>query len=275
MFTTVQKGRLAVLGGLIPLDGRVSWVPAGATGLQPSNCYLLSENNSHLLVDSGLAVHSQEILEDLGSLLGAEGKLSIFFTRSEMDCVSNLEQIAGHFDIVGLHTGGAINPFDAFDDVSRFALRGRRHQIDKERGVEGDSVARSPEINIMGSRSLIIESPLLRLLPTFWGWDAETGTIFTSDTFTHGVMANPGDSRIIDSLADDSTTAEQVAAHLYAKYEWIPRANCEPLRAWLSEKFDDFEPEVIAPSRGCVIRGRALVRRHLDYMLAALTPSQA
>lgn len=275
MFTTVQKDQLAVLGGLIPLDGRVSWVPKGATGFQPSNCYLLSEQGSHLLVDSGLAVHAQQIMDDLGLLLGEDGKLSIFFTRSEMDCVSNLEQIAGRFDIVGLHTGGAINPFDAFDDVSRFALRGRRHQIDKERSATGDSVARSPEINVAGSRSLIIESPLLRLLPTFWGWDAETGTIFTSDTFTHGVMDNPGGSRIIDSLAEDTTTAEQVAAHLYAKYEWIPRANCEPLREWLSGKFDVLQPEVIAPTRGCVIRGRAAVRQHLDYMLAALTPTQA
>lgn len=275
MFTTLQKDRLAVLGGLIPLDGRVSWVPKGTTGFQPSNCYLLSEDGSHLLVDSGLAVHAHEIMDDLGSLLGDEGKLSIFFTRSEMDCVSNLEQIAGRFDIVGLYTGGAINPFDAFNDVSRLALRGRRHQIDKVRSTAGDSVARSPEITIAGSRSLVIESPLLRLLPTFWGWDAETGTIFTSDTFTHGVIDNPNGSRVIDSLADDTTTAEQVAAHLYAKYEWIPRANCEPLRAWLSEKFEALTPEIIAPSRGCVIRGRAAVRQHLDYMLTALTPTQA
>jgi len=275
MFTTLQNDRLAVLGGLIPLDGRVSWVPPGSTGFQPSNCYLLTEDDSHLLVDSGLSVHSEEIMGDLGTLLGEAGALSMFFTRSEMDCVSNLEPIAGRFDIVGLHTGGAINPFDAFDDVSRFALRGRRHQIDKERSTTGDSVARSPEINISGDRSIVIESPLLRLLPTFWGWDAATGTVFTSDTFTHGVMDNPDESRVIDSLADDPTTAEQVAAHLYAKYEWIPRANCEPLREWLSAKFEELEPEVIAPSRGRVIRGRAVVRKHLDYMLSALTPTQA
>ncbi len=274
MFTKVHEDKVIALGGTIPLDGRVSWVPAGATGFQPSNCYLLSEGSGRLLVDTGLAVHSQEILDDLVELLDDDGRLSMFFTRSEMDCVSNLEPIAGKFDIERLFTGGAINPFDAFDDLSRLALRGRRQQID-QKGEGGDSMARTPEIEVSPGRHLTIESPLLRLLPTFWGWDANTGTIFTSDTFTHGTMASPDGSRIIDSLAQDTTTAKQVAEHLYAKYEWIPRATCEPLREWLSDKFETLAPETIAPSRGCVIRGRELVRRHLDFMLAALTPEKA
>ncbi|MFD1211856.1 hypothetical protein ACFQ36_07360 [Arthrobacter sp. GCM10027362] len=266
---------MVVLGGLIPLDDRVSWVPAGSAGFQPSNCYLLTEGQSRLLVDSGLAVHSQEILADLAGLIGEGGSVSMFFTRSEMDCVSNLEPIARRFDIERLFTGGVINPFDAFDDLSRMALRGRRHQIDEKRTGEGDSLARAAQIEVAPGRVLEIESPLLRLLPTFWGWDEETGTLFTSDTFTHGVMDRPDSPRIIDSTIQDTTTAEQVAGHLYAKYEWIPRSTCEPLREWLSEKFAALDPEIIAPSRGCVLRGRDVVRRHLDFMLTALTPQRA
>lgn len=275
MFTTLHDEKLLVLGGLIPLDELVSWVPAGSTGYQPSNAYLLSEGTEHLMVDSGLAVHSQEILGDLAELLEDDGQVSIFFTRSEMDCVSNLEPIAGRFDIQRLFTGGAINPFDAFDDLSRMALRGRRHQIDETRTSEGDSVARAAQIEVAPGRVLEIESPLLRLLPTFWGWDAATGAIFTSDTFTHGTIRSPGESRVIDSLTDDPTTAEQVAGHLYAKYEWIPRANCGPLREWLADKFETLSPEIIAPSRGSVIQGRDVVRRHLNFMLAALSPQRA
>ncbi|WP_427017535.1 hypothetical protein ACQCSX_02655 [Pseudarthrobacter sp. P1] len=274
MFTTLYEDKVVALGGTYALDGRVSWVPAGAIGYQPSNCYLLLEGSERLLVDSGLAVHSQEIMDDLVELLEEDGRLSMFFTRSEMDCVSNLEPIAGKFDIERLFTGGAINPFDAFDDLSRLALRGRRHQID-QKGEGGDSMSRTPEIEVAPGRLLTVESPLLRLLPTFWGWDASTGTIFTSDTFTHGTMDNPDGPRVIDSLATDTTTAEQVAQHLYAKYEWIPRATTEPLREWLADKFETLAPETIAPSRGCVIQGRAVVRRHLDYMLSALAQQQA
>ncbi|MEZ2388060.1 hypothetical protein AB6813_00690 [bacterium RCC_150] len=272
MFTSLYVDKLAVLGGVIPLDGRVSWVPQGETGFQPSNAYLLREGASNLLVDSGLAVHSEQILDDLAGLVGEGGGVSIFFTRSEMDCVSNLEPIAGRFDIERLFTGGVINPFDAFDDVSRLALRGRRHQIDAQRTAEGDSMARTAEIEIAPGRVLEVESPLLRLLPTFWGWDNETGTLFTSDTFTHGVMDRPDGQRIIDSTVEDTTTVEQVAGHLYAKYEWIPRSTCGPLREWLQEKFDTLDPEIIAPSRGCVLKGRDVVRRHLDFMLDSLNP---
>lgn len=272
MFTTLYADKLAVLGGSIPLDDRVSWVPDGATGFQPSNAYLLTEGSSTLLVDSGLAVHSEQILEDLAAVIGEGGELSIFFTRSEMDCVSNLEPIAGRFDIERLFTGGVINPFDAFDDLSRMALRGRRHQIDAQRTEEGDSLARAAEIEVAPGRVLEVESPLLRLLPTFWGWDEGTGTLFTSDTFTHGVMSRQDGSRVIDSTVDDTTTKEQVAGHLYAKYEWIPRSTSEPLAEWLRDKFDTLDPEIIAPSRGCVLKGRDVVRRHLDFMLDALTP---
>ena len=272
MFTILKSDKLVVLGGLIPLDGRVSWVPAGARGFQPSNCYLLSEGDSHLLVDSGVALHSEEILDDLAGLIGDGGPLSVFFTRAEMDCVSNLEPIARRFDIQRLYTGGVINPFDAFEDM---ALRGRRHQIDAMRSGEGDSLARAASIDIGPGRVLEIENPLLRLLMTFWGWDAETGTLFTSDTFTHGVMERPDSPRVIDSAVEDTTTPEQVAGHLFAKYEWLPRATCEPIREWLAATFAELDPETVAPSRGCVLRGRDVVRRHLDFMLTALTPQHA
>jgi flavorubredoxin len=275
MFTKLKNDKLVVLGGLIPLDGRVSWVPTGSTGFQPSNCYVLSEDRSHLLVDSGVAFHADQILDDLAALIGEGGDLSVFFTRAEMDCVSNLEPIARRFNIQHLYTGGVINPFDAFEDLNLMALRGRRHQIDAMRSGEGDSLARAASIDIGSGRVLEIESPLLRLLMTFWGWDAATGTLFTSDTFTHGVMQRADDPRVIDSTVDDTTTAEQVAGHLFAKYEWLPRATCEPLREWLAAKFDELDPEIVAPSRGRVLRGRDVVRRHLDFMLTALTPQYA
>ncbi|GAA2921661.1 hypothetical protein GCM10017596_27850 [Microbacterium keratanolyticum] len=275
MFNKVHDGGLTVLGGAYELSDNVSWVPRGSTGYQASNCYLLSEGDAHLLIDSGMAVHGTTVLDDLATLIGEGGGVSMFFTRPEMDCVSNLEPIARRFDILRLFTGGVINPFDAFDDVSRIALRGRRQQIDGTRTVEGDALERAMSIEVAPGRILDVQSPLLRLLPTFWGWDARTGTLFTSDTFTHGVLATPESYRFIDDTVEDDTTVEQVAAHLFAKYEWLPRATKYPLRDWLASTFEGYEPEAIAPSRGSVIRGRDAVRRHLDLMLAALADDAA
>lgn len=269
--TMLTTPDVAILGGVYPLDDRVSWVPAGSTGFQPANCYLLGEGVHRLLVDSGLAIHEHEVLSSLKELLG-DAELSIFFTRGEMDCVSNLQAIATTFPLRRLYTGGVTNPFDAFDDIHRLALRSRRQQID-QKGEGGDSMARTPEIEISPGRVLEIESPLLRLLPTFWGWDAASGTIFTSDTFTHGVMDSADDPVVIDDLATDNTTPEQVRAHLFAKYEWLARASTRPLRDWVAEKFETLQPEMIAPSRGRVIRGRDVVKRHVDYVLAALAPT--
>ncbi|WP_345183414.1 hypothetical protein [Microbacterium panaciterrae] len=222
-----------------------------------------------------MAVHRDLVLDGLAERIGEGGEVSVFFTRPEMDCVSNLESIAHRFDILRLFTGGVINPFDAFDDVSRFALRGRRQQIDGTRTVEGDALERSMSIEVAPGRVLDVQSPLLRLLPTFWGWDAKTGALFTSDTFTHGVMDRPDGYRFIDDANEGDYTAEHVAAHLFAKYEWLPRATKRPLRDWLAETFDRLDPEVIAPSRGSVIRGRLTVRRHLELMLAALSDDVA
>lgn len=266
--TPIADG-LHVLGGLIPLDGRVSWVPAAARGWQPSNCYLLREETGALLVDSGMAVDEELVLDQLTALLGDGGETAVFFTRGEMDCVSNLGPIAQRFEITGLYTGGATNPFDAFDDVNAMRFRDRRRQIDR-RNEQGDAVARSPLVNVAPGRDLAIESPLLRLLPTFWGWDSKSGTLFTSDTFTHATVQDPGASRIVDSATADDATVASVQGHLFAKYEWLARANTTTLREWLSEKFAELAPETIAPTRGCVLRGRDVVDRHLRLMLDAL-----
>ncbi|WP_248763325.1 hypothetical protein [Pseudarthrobacter sp. SSS035] len=271
MFIIDETAMTVALGGIYQLDDRVSWVPAGSTGYQPANCYLLGEGEHRLLVDSGLAIHEQEVIGALTRLLGS-AELSIFFTRGEMDCVSNLQSIATSFPLRRLYTGGVTNPFDAFDDIHRMALRSRRQQID-QKGEGGDSMARTPEIEILPGRVLEIESPLLRLLPTFWGWDAASGTIFTSDTFTHGVMDAATDPVVIDDLSTDNTTPAQVRAHLLAKYEWIERASTRQLRDWIADKFDTLQPETIAPSRGRMLRGRDVVKQHVEYLLDALAPA--
>lgn len=259
------------LGGVHKVDERVSWVPPGTDAYQPANCYLLGKGEHALLVDSGMAIHREEVVSTLSELLG-DAELSIFFTRGEMDAISNLEAIATTLPLRGLYTGGAQNPFDAFDDINRMSYRGRRFQLD-QKGEGGDSMARTPEITISEGRVLAIESPMLRLLPTFWGWDEASGTIFTSDTFTHGVMDSPDDSIAIDNLKEDTTTVEQVRGHLLAKYEWIARASTQQLRDWIAEKFATLQPEVIAPTRGCILRGRDVVSQHVEYMLAALAPA--
>jgi hypothetical protein len=130
---------------------------------------------------------------------------------------------------------------------------------------------RTTAIELQGDRKLEIESPVLRLLPTFWGWDEATRTLFTSDIFGHTVRAEPGDSHVIDEQADDPSTVDSVRAHLFAKFEWLARARKDAFREYLAATFERRQPEIVAPTRGCALKGRTVVERHYTLLMEALT----
>ena len=48
-----------VLTDLVPIDGRVSWLPAGARGLEPYNAYVVLSDDRALLIDTGVALHEE------------------------------------------------------------------------------------------------------------------------------------------------------------------------------------------------------------------------
>lgn len=266
---TLVDERLYVVGGLIPLDGRVSWVPADATGFQPSNAFALVEGEHGLLIETGLAYHEALLLNQLAGPLSRVRDLKVLLTRAEMDVISNLGAIHQRFGVDELVTGGLSNPFDAFDDANSEVKPGRR-QID-ERSKTGDSIIRSPEIELGLDRKVEVFSPVLRFLPTYWGWDGATRTLFTSDSFSHTAIADETSPRVIDENTPDSTTVEAVEAFMFAKFEWLARARTESFRQFLIETFDKRQPEILAPTRGCVLKGRKVVERHLALVLDALS----
>src|SRR6201999_2997922 len=49
--------KVYALGSSVPLDGRVSWAPATPGLRQACSCYLLTEGESALLVDTGVPAH--------------------------------------------------------------------------------------------------------------------------------------------------------------------------------------------------------------------------
>jgi hypothetical protein len=114
-------------------------------------------------------------------------------------------------------------------------------------------------------------SPELRFLPTYWGWDTGTRTLFTSDVFCHTVVPEEGSPRVVDASSADTTDVETVRRFLHAKFDWLERAATESFRRFLVETFDERQPEILAPTRGCVLKGKKVVERHLALMLDALS----
>jgi len=255
----LADGRLVVLGGYVRADGTASWIHATAAGWQPSNAYLLLENGNAALVDTGAAAHAEVVVEQLHRRLQTDAALSIFLTRAELDCIGNLGPIASAFDLEGVFTGGNNNPFDAFDAVPD--VRGAVHlHVGRKRG--------EVPIVLSGDRNLeVIDAPL-RLLATYWAYDSGTHTLFTSDSFGHGLVESPEQPRVL--TAQDGVDPDEVRAYLLAKFGWIEHATTSLVREEVEAVFASREIEILAPTNGCAIVGRDAVLAHYEALQDAL-----
>ncbi|HEX4214489.1 MAG TPA: hypothetical protein VIA06_14330 [Candidatus Dormibacteraeota bacterium] len=255
----VVPDRLYALGGSVPIDGRVSWAPDTARGSQPVSCYLLRTNRVALLVDTGLTYHREAIVAQIRDLLPPGLSLRIFLTRSELDCVGNLTALSEAFAIDAIYTGGNTNPFDAFDSVTSLGS-GRRVPIHR--------IAIGSRLDLGGSGQLEVLAPSLRILTTYWLYDPESRTLFTSDSFGHTMNAPGADQRILGSAEFDPASAR---AHMLAKFRWLVSADTRPLIEILEGIFADHEIDVIAPTHGLVLRGREAIEAHHRFVLSLLS----
>ena len=259
---------LHVLGGVIPADTRVSWAPLRPGEFQPINCYLLQVDATTLLIDTGVAAHEAEVTEQLEVLVPPGTAVSIYLTRAELECFSNLGAIAERYPVKQLLTGGVLNPFDAFDGIGAQQYYRNRVQFD-EGELRGQPVIRLRAVDIPG-RPLEIVSAKLRLLPAFWLYDPGSGTLFTSDSFGHCTVSSPGASRLLTEGDADDTDFDTVASQLLTKFEWLRRGRTDAVMADLAAIFDRLRPKIVAPTHGRVLVGRRVVDRHLTLVLEVL-----
>ena len=260
---TLVPGRLHRLGGVAPLDGRISWARPDATGHEPIGCYLLTEGDEATLVDTGVALHSAEVVRQLGMLIPRGSTLRVFLTRLEPDCLSGLGGILDAFHVPELTAGGAANAFDFFDDINTADVVEAHYRVRPTRLLPGATFA------VGGGRTLEILRTPLRLLSTFWLFDPATGTLFTSDAFSHVGLAQPTLPALVDA-GTDRTDLATVRAHLVTKFEFLVGGRLDSIRDGLERIFSERVVERIAPVHGCVIEGRATVERHLELVLSVL-----
>jgi glyoxylase-like metal-dependent hydrolase (beta-lactamase superfamily II) len=162
--------RVYRLGADIELDDLVSWCPPGLRTRQPVNCYLIKGHDASVLVDTGIRLHEAVIVRQLESLLEPGEPLVVVLTRTEMECCLNLPAIEARFRVEAVwYTGGITVP--------RSTAVARRIMV---------SPGTSLEAEVVEGVTLEFVSPLMRLLPTLWIFDAASGVLFTSDAFTHG-----------------------------------------------------------------------------------------
>jgi hypothetical protein len=262
----VVPGRLYVLGGVVKLDGRISWAPA-QDAYAAVNCYLLVDNGNALLVDTGAAAHAELTVGQIEHVIPRGARVSLVLTRAEYECIGGLALISDAFEIEQMYTGGIANPFDAFDDVGRFAQTwaGR---INVGAPIGREVPGRIAALDAFSHLEVI--SAGMRTLATYWIYHPPTRTMFTSDSFFHCVLPSPDAPRVVTDQTGDDASEETVRNHLLAKFFWLRQADTSHIRTVVTRIFDEHDVEVIAPTHGPVLKGTATVRRHVGLFDAAM-----
>lgn len=272
--TTLVPGRLAHLGTSIPIDGRLSWRAAGATGFEPIGGYLILDGDEALLVYTGVAAQRDQMVADVRACLETR-RLSVLIERNEADVIGNLSAVTAEFDVECIWYSGAgqIIRWFTFDDENKGTYNPKpelRYMFPTVAGAASNIIfsKRPSTIRLASGRTVSLIHTLLTTTGHSWSYDPATGTLFTGDFFSHGASADA--ATVVLTEGNDTTTYEQVRAHLFERFYWIRDADVGPLLDNLQQIFAAQEVRLIAPNHGCVLAGQSLISRHLRWIQAAM-----
>jgi hypothetical protein len=275
----LAPGRLYALSNAYELDGRVASHPLASRGYAPLNCYLALEDRHALLLDTGYSVHESALLAQIASVLPPSSRLSVWVLRiGEYASICNVRAVVERFDVDVLYGSQGVPPEWVDFRPERVPYgsaiaSGALAEIDHGLARQGDAIP----VGTSGRTLLTLVAPL-RLLPTNWVYDERTRTLFTADAFAYAWRPS-GDGPWLIGDDDDPTTEDGVMECLLGgRFWWLAGARTAEIRTAITEIFETYPIETIAPSVGCVLHGERTVQRHhalLDRILerAAAMPS--
>jgi len=269
----LADGRLYALQNPFALDGRVSSYPASARGFSVANCYLLTQSDAALLIDTGFGKDEPAIRAQIESLIPPRLPLSLFPLRlNEFMSINNVETFAGHFNVEQCYTSN-IDAALWFDFGAKVDGRSTLESMRVTAVTRADTI----ELGKRGRAIDVMQAPI-RLIATRWLYDQVTRTLFSSDLFTH-VWRKRADGPWIVTADDDATTPSALRSFmLNTRYWWLEGAPTDSIRRGIDAVFGKYDVETIAPGYGCILRGREVVARHvrmLDAFLKACDKSVA
>jgi hypothetical protein len=256
--TALAPGRLYALQNPFVLDGRVSSYAASARGFSVANCYLVTEPDAAMLIDTGFGKDEPTIRAQVESLIAPGLPLSLFPLRlNEFMSINNVETFAGHFNVETCYTSN-------IDAALWFDFGAKTDGRDVLASMKITAVTRSDVINL-GARGRTIEvmNAPIRLIATRWLYDRATRTLFSSDLFTHVWRdAETGPWVVTDADNDPTSQSDVRSFMLNTRYWWLEGAPTDAIRRGIDKIFDTCDIETIAPGYGCILSGRNVVARH-------------
>ena len=264
----LAAGKLYALQHPYALDGRVSSYPASARGYSVANSYLLTQDDSAMLIDTGFGKDEPAIRSQIEQLIAPGLPLSLFPLRlNEFMSINNVAAFAGHFNVEQCYTSNV-------DAALWFDFGSKADGRDILESMKVVAVTRSDTIRLgeQGRPIDVMQAPI-RLIATRWLYDRATRTLFSSDMFTHVWRASRQGPWIVTDADDDATSTPAVRSFLLnTRYWWLEGAPTDSMRREIGNVFDRYDVETIAPGYGCVLHGREVVARHyrmLDEVLKA------
>ncbi|MBV9426998.1 MAG: hypothetical protein JO084_04625, partial [Bradyrhizobiaceae bacterium] len=256
--TALAQDRLYALQNPFALDGRVSSYPARARGSSVANCYLVTEPDAAMLIDTGFGKDEPAIRRQIESLIPRELPLSLFPLRlNEFMSINNVETFAGYFNVETCYTSN-------IDAALWFDFGAEADGRDVLASMKVTAVTRADVITLgAGGRAIGVMHAPIRLIATRWLYDSATRTLFSSDLFTHVWRdAETGPWVVTDADNDPTSPADVRSFMLNTRYWWLEGAPTDAIRRGIDKIFENCDIETIAPGYGCILRGRNVVARH-------------
>lgn len=257
---------LYAVGGGIPADTSISWIPDGLKGWMPIQCYVFHGEREALVLDGGLGIHRECIGTGLDRLLAGRRDLRLLVSRWEPDAMGNLPWLVDRYGIREVLSLGGINPLDFFDGFDAAAVqsnaRTQAAQADLVPIMPGDRLA-------VGDFELEVINPSLRLLLTTWFYEKRTRSLFTADSF--GFLPNPNAPwPWVAHPQLEQLTRNVLENALIKKFDWLCGAYCDALIADLEQLASTFEIDRICPTFGAIIEGSTAVEQVWSSTIEAL-----
>ena len=249
------------LTDVMPIDGRVSWLPPKASGFEAYNKNLVLNDDRILMIETGVACHGPSLLESMHDIIG-DRTLVVFPTRIELDSIGNLARLYGAFAKLELVSA---NPIPANRLVHR--PDGTTPRIPFTPVTPGQTLA------AVGFPNVRVIDPIIRTLGTAWLFDDISETLFTGDFFCDDLLAST-DMPTIRQSGSPSFAPEGLRASILRKFDWLENASTLRLsKAW-DDLFAHIKPKAISGVRGRVCGGYENCQAFLKLYREALFPDQ-
>ena len=257
----IAPGVLA-LTDIEPVVGR-SWRPVGTTGYEPFNKYVCLVGEKALLIDTGPLAHRDQLMAALEGIVGSR-HLTVMISRSEPDAITNVGAVVDRYPdlrVLGI--------------MKNLPLLGLVEMQRKPReGLVAERMVFGRPLTDFGFPLITPHEPVIKTLSTIWIAHAETGVLFTSDSFSADLLTRAQDE-VIRTQPEGRPDPATIRAHALCKWDWLEHAATQTHAGAWDRFFGEGAPAVFAPGLGRIQSGPALTAQVLKDYRKALFGAEA